>query len=170
MKKIILIILAIAVSVLCLFSLNGCGSVKRNKTVTIKDSTIIREFDVPVKIKETTIRQNISMDSLCMELEAIKSELKRTKSNGATIIYRDSNRGVLEARLDSLGNLLLTAQIKALDTLIKGKETITVKTKEKTKTVEKEGSKWWMWLILGVALALVAPNLIKLIMKTIKPL
>ena len=167
MKKLVLIILTVVVLMLWLI---GCGSVSKSKTVTYKDSTIYREYDVPVKIKETKITQSLSMDSLCAELEAIKAQLKAAKSNGTTIIYRDAKRGALEARLDSLGNLLLSAQIKALDTLIKGKETINVKTKEKVKTVEKTRSSWWIWLIIGVALALIAPTVLKIIMKSIKPL
>ena len=167
MKKIDSLIFGFVILIILL--LTSCGSVKRNKTTTITDSTIYREYNVPVKIKETRITQELQLDSLCSVYESLIVELKRRKEKETTIIYKDSHRGDLEAKIDSLGRFILLARTNALDTAIKGKETIRVKKEVKQKTVEKEGSKWWMWLLIGSALAILAPYIIKLAIKSIKP-
>lgn len=149
---------------------SGCGSVTKNKTRTITDSTIYREYDVPIKIKETTINHSVKLDSLCEVYQALIKELKSRKQKETTIIYRDSERGDLTAKIDSLGRLIMQAKTNAIDSTLKGKETINVKKKEVKRSVEKKRSPWFIWMIVGILLGVFTPFLFRVLMKAIKPI
>jgi hypothetical protein len=141
------------VLVLVILALASCRSVEKSTITTIKDSVVVREFDVPVTIKEQTITQELSLDSLCAELENLKAELRERKQPTIRVINRETNNLKLEAQIDSLGRLLILSQRQQLDTLIQGQETIRTRTETTEKTVEKEPLSWWrLALVFGACL------------------
>lgn len=150
------------IGVILIMCLTDCRSVMRNKSIKISDSTIYREYDVPVKIKETTIKQELRLDSLCSVYQSLIEELKRRKEKETTIIYKDGSRGDLTAKIDSLGRLIMMARTDALDTTIKGKETISVKSKEINQSVEKK-SNTGLIIIITLVFVVVLYGLVKLL-------
>ena len=142
---------------------SSCRSVKTATVTTVRDSVITREFEVPVKIKEQTIRQEISLDSLCNELEALKAQLRDQKLPPTQIIYRQINNQLLQGKIDSLGRLLLTSQRQAMDTIIKGQETIKTKTTTTETTTEKQARRvpWYYLIGLGIFLGVIVVILLK---------
>lgn len=144
------IFLVVMLLAICMFS---CAPL-RNTETTVRDSTIVREFDI--KIPEKTITHQVDLDSLCRELDNLKALIRSQKSSYTTVYQSDTmGRAQLLAQIDSLGVMILQATAAAVDTT--GNETVRVREESK---VVKETQRRFLgmhpaWLVAILVLVLI---------------
>jgi len=116
------------------------------ETITIRDTTIIRDTVIKIEEKTLTIRDTVPCDDF--ELNKDSNGVKIQVLVKDKIIYVKATCAALELKLRLYDKL----------------RTIT-KTSELTRFItEKKKSNWWIWLLVGTGLGIAICNLKKIIL------
>lgn len=114
------------------------------ETITIRDTTIIRDTVIKIEEKTLTIRDTVPCDDF--ELNKDSNGVKIQVLVKDKIIYVKATCAALELKLRLYDKL----------------RTIT-KTSELTRFItEKKKSNWWIWLLVGIGLGYLVPKILNL--------